>query len=451
MSKPAHIRILYVLILLAFSCEKIPFIEASDLSWELVQTQLEEDGLRSEQRFRPSSMSAGAYRGAINAVKKAYQLTDVSFIPLQPIAYNKGEYQPNTTYKGMIYSSVKEIGTYVGSNISIHTFMTAVHNPRSRIYTDRIDESPYNGTNCRSYYGTVCSAMVSYALGLVPIHATYDFLSSPEMEELDYSAFDDFHIADVLWRSGHVAMITDVVRAPNDSTMSIEISEAIMTGCKRYMVSRSSFQTSFSNNFKRRFRYKSLDQNINYLSVPEFVPVFDEKEVPFKYNNDICVDKGDKSCYFVGEDVVLNVLSMGDAVDIYRDGIFQKTIELETEDIRLTDLPYGLYQARLVRRDGYSDFTSWIVVDGTIVPARNEMRIYCKSDNSTPISVFFCGKTGGRSYSIDKTICREVTEEEITKGYIEISSEKKIPNNPYFIITFATEFGNISTTPIEWK
>ena len=170
--KYSHIKILYVFILLALSCEKIPQIEASDLSWEEVQSRLEEDGLRSEQRYRHPSMSEETYQGAINAVKKAYQLTDIIFSPLLPIAYNQGTYKPNSTYKGMIYSSVKEIGTYVGSNVSFHTFMTAIHNPRSRIYTDRIDEPPYNGTNCRSYYGTVCSGLVSYALGLIPVHAS---------------------------------------------------------------------------------------------------------------------------------------------------------------------------------------------------------------------------------------------------------------------------------------
>ena len=216
----AHFRVIVVSFFLFFSCEKISLVEASDPSsdrtWEEKQTQLEEDGLRSEQRFRHPSVGEEQYMGAINAVKKAYQLTDIAFTPLLPIAYNTGIYQPEYTYKGMIYSSVKEIGTYVGSNISFHTFMTAIHNPRSRIYTERIDQSPYNGTNCRSYYGTVCSDLVSYALGITPIYRSYDFVASDEMEELDFSDHNAFHLADVLWTDGHVALITDVVRDSDD-------------------------------------------------------------------------------------------------------------------------------------------------------------------------------------------------------------------------------------------
>lgn len=444
-------KLVFLLLFLAISCEKIPLIGASDLSWEMELTKLEEDGLRSEQRFRPSSMSEETYQGAINAVKKAYQLTDISFTPRLPIAYNIGTYQANTSYTGMIYSSVKEIGTYVGSNISFHTFMTAIHNPKSRIYTDRLDESPYHGSNCRAYYGTVCSSMVSYALGLVPIHASYDFVESDEMEELDYSDLDNCHIADVLWRSGHVAMITNVVRDQKDSVVSIEIAEAIRSGCRRYSVSRDEFHSLHSRNFQKILRYIYLDRNINYTSVPEFVPVFGEKGIPFAYNDNICVDKGNRSCYFVGEDVVLNVFTSGDAVEIYKDGVFHSVINMVTEEIRLTDLEYGLYQARVVNGGKYSDYTTWLTVDYKVIPSVSEMKLYFSSNNSIPLVISFCGKSGGRSYSVSETICRKFTEEEIANGYLVVTPEDIKKNQPFFMITFATEYGNISTTPIEWK
>ena len=449
MKKATHIRLVIFVILLAVSCEKIGYLDASNLSWELEQSKLEEEGLRSEQRFRPASMSEEAYRGAINAVKKAYQLTDISFTPLQPIAYNQGTYHAGTTYKGMIYSSVKEIGTFVGTNVSFHTFMTAIHNPRSRIYTDRIDEPPYNGTDCCAYYGVVCSSLVSYALGVG--HGTYDFVVSDKMEELDYSDIDGFHIADVLWRSGHVAMITDVVRNQQDSIVSIEISEAIKSGCKKYSVSRSSFVNSYSNNFKRVFRYKYLEKNTNYTSIPEFVSVFDEVGVPFKYNDDICVDKGDKSFYFVGEDVILNILSSGDVVELYKDGFFYSSINVENEDIRLSDLDYGLYQARLGKGNIFSDFTSWIMVDCSIESRRSDSVVCFSSENSRPLSFSFCNIAGSRKYPYTEILCRSFTEEEISLGYIQIPKDKVKNDRSYFKISFETDFGRISTRPIQWK
>ena len=431
----------------------MPLVEAetSNLTWEEEQAQYANEGYRSEQRYRHSSMSEEQYQGAINAVKKAYQLTNISFTPLRPIAYNIGTYQPNYSYKGMIYSSVKEIGTYVGNSISFHTFMTAIHNPRSRIYTDRIDEAPYHGKNCRSYYGTVCSSLVSYALGLFPVYGSFDFASSEEMEELEYSQLDSLHIADVLWRSGHVAIVTNVVRDADDRIVSIEISEALQNGCKRRSAPRSSFLRSIAPTFKKALRYKDLKSNLFYSSAPEFVTVLDEEPLPFVYNSDICVDKGDRSCYFVGDKVTLNILSSGDVVEIFKDGLIYSVIDVTSEDVQLSDLGYGQYQARLIAGGRSSDFTSWFVVDRTIHPSLEEMKLYFNSENATPISAFVCDRTGGRISNVTNTICRQFTEEEINSGYMEIPQERLLTDNPYFIVTFATDFGKISTTPIEWK
>ena len=437
--------------ILALSCEKIQLVEAdaSNLTWMEEQARIEDDGLRSEQRFRHPSISEEQYQGAINAVKKAYQLTNVTFTPLNPIAYNTGTYQPNNSYRGMIYSSVKELGNFVGNNISFHTFMTAIHNPRSRIYTERIDESPYHGTNCRSYYGVVCSSLVSYALGLTPIRNTCDFELSEDMEPLDCSDIDGFHIADVLWTNGHVAMITDIIRNQTGSTVRVQVTEAIQSGCRRRTVSRSVFQESILRSFKKAFRYKYLETNLNYTPVSEFVTVFDESPVPFEYNDEICADKGDKSCYFVGEDVVLNLFSSEGTVEIYREGVLLSSVDVDSDDLQLTDLDYGFYQARIRDGNRNSGFTSWIMVDSRILSAAKERRVYFESTNATPISISFCSKSGGRGISASQTICRRFTEEEITNGYMEISSSQKL--SPYFMIVFATEFGNISTTPIKWE
>ena len=453
MIKSAQIRFVFVLFLFVLSCEKIPITEAeaSNHTWEEEQTQLEESGLRSEQRFRHPSMSEEQYQGAINAVKKAYQLTDITFSPLQPIAFNKGSYQPGYSYKGMVYSSVKEIGTYVGNNVSLYTFMTAIHNPKSRLYTEQIDKSPYHGTNCRSYYGVVCSSLVSYALGLSPIHSSYDFVASEEMEELDYFDIDSFHIADLLWKSGHVALITNVVRDKNDNVVSLEISEAIQSGCRRYSVAKSAFKKAVAPKFEKAFRYKHLDINFNYTPAPEFVTVLDENPVPFEFNEDICADKGDKSCYFVGEDVVLNLSLPKGTVEIYKDNALLSEVEVDSLDLRLTDLDYGSYQARIVEGEFSSDFTSWIVVDKQIVPSSAEMKLYFKSENAFPLSVFFCNKSGGRSYPLTDIICQNFTDEEIAMGCMELSPEKMKADRPFFIVTFSTEYGNITTTPIKWE
>ena len=244
--------------------------------------------------------------GALNAIKKAYQMTDISFTPLNPIRYNKGYYNPGQNYQGLIYSSVKELGTSVGNNVSFHTFMTAINNPRSVIYTEDIALAPYHGTNCHAYYGTVCSGLVSYALGIS--YGSYDFPVSDVMQQIDHNQPENLEIADILWRSGHVALITNVTKDIDGTVTNVEICEATQSGCVRKTKSRNGFLNLMKNSFERVYRYLELDKNVNYTSVPEFVAVLDEEKKDFNYNYDLCVNKGDMSCYVEGEDIVINVL-----------------------------------------------------------------------------------------------------------------------------------------------
>ena len=197
---------------------------------------LSEEGATEELSVFPKNAIEA---GRLNAVKKAYQMTDLVFTPLLPIEANHSTYNAGETYKGLIYSSVREIGTYVGSCVSFHTFMTAIHNPRSKIYTEKLDQSPYHGYNCRAYYGTVCSGLVSYALGIS--YGSYDFPTSELMDAVNTELIDSVHIADVLWNSQHVAMITNVYRNSKGQVKGVEISEAIESGCIRETISVSRF------------------------------------------------------------------------------------------------------------------------------------------------------------------------------------------------------------------
>ena len=177
-------------------------------------------------------------QGQLNAVKKAYQMTDLVFTPLQPIGLQNGIFESGVSYKGVMYSSTKELETFVGNDISIYTLMTAIHNPKSKIYTEDISKPPYHGLNCRAYYGSICSSFVSYALGIETRYWANDFPLSDKMQEIDYSVLENLQVADVLWRDGHVAMITVIERDSAGQVVQLEISECAGVGCKRYYIKK---------------------------------------------------------------------------------------------------------------------------------------------------------------------------------------------------------------------
>jgi hypothetical protein len=404
--------------------------------------------------------------GRQNAVKKAYQMTDLQFTPLNPIGQRNGTFESDVTYKGVMYSSAKELETFVGNDISIHTLMTAIHNPKSKIYTEDISLPPYHGKNCRAYYGAVCSSFVSHALGIETRYWANDFPLSELMQEVDNLDLDSLQIADVLWKDGHVAMITDIVRDERDSISKIEISECAGIGCKRYYQSRKQVVKLLSETYKKVFRYKELYKNIDYTPLPQFVAVMDETPVQFQYNDDLCVDKGDKSCYLEEEDVIVNILHDYEYLEVYKDEMLYMTVSTPSEkDIVLSCLPYGDYKARVcyeynsdtgvhtpTKSNGtcmFSDFTYWKVVNTNVIADRLNGRIYFSSANAIPLFIRYCNIYGDGG-SLTTNNLQLLTEEEKQQGYIDVSQDRIKTGCPFIRVIFQTDFAKVINKPVNW-
>lgn len=387
--------------------------------------------------------------GRVNAVKKAYQMTDLKYTPLKPIGQRNGTFESGVSYKGVMYSSTKELETFVGNDISIHTLMTAIHNPKSKIYTEDISKPPYHGLNCRAYYGSVCSSFVSYALGIETRYWANDFPLSDKMQEIDSSIPENLQVADVLWRDGHVAMITDIERDSVGQVVQLEISECAGVGCKRYYRKRNKFINLMETSFKKVLRYKELRKNLNYQPANEFVAVKDENLIPFLYNEDLCVDKGDKSCYLESEEVVVNVMHSYDYMEIYRDNVLYKIIDAETEDVKLANLPYGDYMARVFFDGQFSDFTYWKTVNVSVVADRANNRIYFNSKNAEPLFIRFCD-IHGRGGSLTTNNLYILTDNELSQGYIDVSQDRISSKCPYVRVIFQTDYSKVINTPVNW-
>lgn len=399
----------------------------------------------------PQMMDEAISSGRLNAQKKAYQMTDIVFTPKDTIKASK-IYEPGTNYTGVVYSSVKEIETYVGDNVSFYTYMTAINNPKSKIYTEEIDKYPYHGRTpikCRAYYGTVCSGLVCYALGISPRLNTYDFSSSVLMEQVD-TIPEKLEIGDILWRSKHVALISNIIY-DNENVSKIEICECNRAkGSTRYLLSREEF-TQKMNNYERIYRYKEIYKNQTYLAIPEFVAVGDETSVSFSYNNELGLDKGDKSNYMEGDSVIINVFRDYDYVEIQKDGSFYEQIPSKSNlnDIVLRNLPYGTYQAKIVYNGGSSDVVSWIVVNAEIQYEKGSNRVFFKSNNATPDHVICCDITGLRP-KLSKGFWINFSNDDISQGYFDLDEQRMDSDYPFIQICFKTEYGKIIYKPFKW-
>lgn len=390
--------------------------------------------------------------GAQNAVRKARQMTDIVFVPKADIVANKRyTYREGKTYTGLIYSSVKETSTYVGQDVSIHTFMTALHNPRSLIYTERIDLPPYHGINAAAYYGTVCSAFVSYALGLSAIYRSADFAKADFMEYVEDQSATGIQLADVLWQKGHVAMITGIGRNDDGKIGRIEISEARRLGCTRSLIeSEKGFNEMLDAGNWKIFRYRYLYKNLSYKPANEFVAVDGETLIPFNYNNDICTNHGDKACFIAGDTVVLNISEGYKSLEIYKDSVLYQTIELGKDtDIQLAGLSFGDYRARVIKDAYLSEFIYWKVVDVHVDIDVKRGIVSFHSANATPVYVEFCNASGVWFPSG----LFELSEEELLQEEVNVSSflKRRMPSNKsiYIKVHFECEYGRVINKPIK--
>lgn len=393
--------------------------------------------------------------GAVHTVKKAYHMSDLKFIPKSDIVGNYKTYKQGQEYSGMIYSSTKEMSTYVGEDVSFHTFMTAIQNPKSRIYTDQINKAPYHGKNCCSYYGTVCSGVVNYALGLKENFRSYDFIASSRFKEIENPTADSAQVADILWQPGHVILITHVSKQSNGKVQGVEVVESTSSGTRRYVKAFSEVNHFFQNGNKL-LRYLQLERNTDYVPLTSFVAVGDEQLEPYHYNDMICPDKGDQSCYRTDEKVILNIAHKGSLLEVFRGAELLMTMTVgDSTDVCLEGLAYGDYKARVSFRDEVSDFVSWKVIETVVEIDYSQNRIYFHSPNAKPSYFEFCSIAGFRPENYDQEYTHVFTNEELQQGFVEVTPPSQIPDNKnrtytFVKVHFENEFGRIVNAPLNW-
>ena len=423
--------------------------------WSLISISLASCG---QNNNAASPMTKEDSIGAWNAVRKAHQMTDLPIYPLKTLYAHKNKtYEAGVKEKGLIYSSTKEINTSVGQDVSFHTFMTALHNPRSILYTERIDLPPYHGKNCRAYYGTVCSGLVTYALGFKITQRSADIPVADYMELVSDQSAEEARLADVVWNKGHVQLVTGIERGKDGKVERIEICESVNPGCRRVYMNAEDFNEMLhrKKKVKRLYRYKELYKNTSYTPLNEFVAVDGEKKIPFVYNDDICTSKGDKACYITGEKVVLNVFGKSKQVEIYKDSTLLMIKDVDKNQNAVLDgLPYGDYKARAVNGKKKSDFTYWKIIDVNVKIDGDKNRIYFSSANATPVYYEFSNISGGRPTNKNRIYAAELTKKQIKNGFVTVKPpkkpEKKGTGNTYVKVHFGCDYGMVINKPVNW-
>ena len=333
-----------------------------------------------------------------------------------PTLYNTTYFDAGATHIGIPYSELGEYSKYVGLDVSLRTFLTALLNPRSVMYTENVSAESsaskygvvyhnYEGA-AGAYYGTVCSGLTAYALGLkvVITSALYGkgrisgetVIAKGDSNNKYYKKENDSWVVctaedilalvqpmDLVVSPGHVSMISDIYVDEYGDRKFITWCEE---GRAEVCVAKSMPLTT--DNFISKLDGYTADEEgwqlCRYSNWDNLVPVPGDREtIPmawYEYPKHLTIDPD--ICTYAGDYVVFQI---GDAADtlnnnkaflnIHRNGDKYDTLQIFAEDAdESTDTPVAtvdissnsgtfIYNSTNIFSDDASDKDDWIVVD----------------------------------------------------------------------------------------
>lgn len=374
---------------------------------------------------------------------RSREMAEIRWTPLADVPSNTGAYEKKTTYSGIPYSSVKELDKFVGFDVSFKTFMTAVHNPRSLLYTEHVGKPPYKGKNCAAYYGTVCSAAVSYALGLKIPYSVSMTQNIPGMEALPSAGLEDLREGDVLMTSGHEVMVYQISRNADSTVKMVALLESAGTQTDIASYTATGFVSRWKKDNWTLFRYRYLEQN---TTIPDNPFMADGTSARFSLYNDIlCPDRGDECVYREGETAVLDILnSQYRFVDLSCDGaLVGRRAVSNTGTVSFSGLSPGRYSVTASTDAGeVSEAVHFDVVD-TKVAAHVEgdkILINYGSTYGTPEYISLCTDYGGRLITPF-----EVDDRNPGEAVTDFPANADVC---YVKVHFSTPYGRVTNDPI---
>ena len=255
-------------------------------------------------------------KGVENALRRAEQMVRFQWIPIEsfPASMNSANpagkeivpvwFGPYRPYSGLPYSSVRRFEQYIGFNVSFETFMTALANPDSVLYTRPQHES----RGASSYYGTVCSGFVSYAVGFRYRTPNYCLPDQPGITEVDTTTLDNLELCDIIENTKiHVALVTGILRDAEGHVRVITVSESTKPRCISTDFTPEAFRTMWLDmGGYRIYRYAGV-HNQTYTPTP-YVRLEDDPVLPLPpVNTAFGVNFGNKANIPLGEELLFSV------------------------------------------------------------------------------------------------------------------------------------------------
>ena len=174
-----------------------------------------------------------------------------------PKLYTASDFIPlGYSTPGLIYSSTLRDGTDALWNVNPSTYYSAVQNPASVLYTE---DNRGRVSNEAGYYGSVCSTTALKACGYKYPYNSYE-VNALFTEKPDHS-IENVEPGDILWTSGHVAGVVEVIESSDNVVLGVRIVE--QSGyIKAFTVRSADWETYFTGHWTKLYR-GDIDENFS--------------------------------------------------------------------------------------------------------------------------------------------------------------------------------------------
>lgn len=325
-----------------------------------------------------------------------------------------GHFAPGREYTGVPYSSVKHVGRYIGFDIFLKTFLGAVENPRSVLYTENLYGKV---SNAECYYGKVCSSYTSYALqcGIWYVSKVHGPRFRDGVTLLDPQSAQSAQPGDIIYTppkkkngGSHVEIVTEVIRNRDGKVTHVRVEESRPQTTSNTLRSAKAFKAHISARNRELYRITDLDAWRGGNKAESFLfPNYKDDSATPKINRVLLLDRGDWVPYHKGQPVKFNVMDRDNQG--VRTLVIRRGDEL-VEEIKVagkgvverTFSTCGDYTAHCVMKDGsLSQVCEFAVceLDFTLptakVPRGSPWEFEFTSDNMNAIIVYFKSLSSG--------------------------------------------------------
>jgi len=331
---------------------------------------------------------------------------------------------PSNTYyflsgrvaQGVPYSDVAETRTYVPNNVSLRTYMTAVKNRRSLLYTEELatNTSKYGKTyktgNRRAYYGSVCCGFTAWVMGMDTMYlaGAYGANNVPGLSSVAYNGVEDLRPLDLIWNEGHISIISEIWKDEFGKVKYIVWAEMSTPYCYLTPYTPEQFNERITDKAATIHRWDGWG-SITEPEASEYSQYFlgQTRKEP-EWSGDIMCFAGDYAAFVEGDIIYLNARrnSVYTGVELYKNDELLQTINISgltadtivtpnTDDwvaVNLTtlNLTYGKYKARLTDGTNTTDYTYFEVIDISFSATRinsSSISVSASSNSGVPVSI----------------------------------------------------------------